>query len=65
MSNTSVMPIPSSPPSSLAMPLKIAPPLEKFLECQAGDLRISEVAELLQEYRRVVDGLRALNGFEE
>jgi hypothetical protein len=57
--------MPSSPPSSLAISLKIPAPSDKFLECQAGDLRISEVAELLQEYRRVVDGMRALNGFEE
>ncbi|PVF97932.1 hypothetical protein CPB86DRAFT_759256 [Serendipita vermifera] len=53
----------SSRPSS---PLsKISPPLEKFLNCKPGDLKISEVSELLQEYRRVVEGMRALNGFEE
>ncbi|KIM32906.1 hypothetical protein M408DRAFT_14499 [Serendipita vermifera MAFF 305830] len=62
---TSGVPATSSRPSSPSMSLRIAAPSDKFMDCQPGDLRISEVAELLQEYRRVVEGMRALNGFEE
>jgi len=35
------------------------------MECDEGDLRLSEVGELLREYRRVVEGMRAIGGFEE
>jgi hypothetical protein len=45
--------------------VRIAPPSQHFLEVAADDLRLSEVKELLREYRRVVEGLRAMGGFEE
>lgn len=35
------------------------------MECNADDLRVSEVRDLLSEYRRVVEGMRALGGFQE
>jgi hypothetical protein len=35
------------------------------LEAAADDLRLSEVRELLREYKRVVEGLRAMGGFDE
>ena len=44
---------------------RLAAPNQRFLEAAADDLRLSEVKELLQEYRRVVEGLRAVGGFEE
>lgn len=56
---------PSSRPSSPSPSMRIAPPVERFLECEPGDLRLAEVGELLLEYRRVVEGLRALHGFED
>lgn len=39
----------------------IAPPVSRFMEVSnAGDLKISEVAELLSEYRRLADALSIL-----
>jgi hypothetical protein len=35
------------------------------LEAVADDLRLSEVKELLREYKRIVEGLRAVGGFDE
>jgi hypothetical protein len=46
-------------------PVRIAPPVQRFLECGEDDLRLSEVKDLLREYRRVVDGMRAFGGFQE
>jgi len=54
----------SSRPTS-PVPPRIAPPNERFLEAAADDLRLSEVKELLCEYKRVVEGLRAMGGFDE
>jgi len=45
--------------------LRIAPPNRRFLECTADDLRVSEVRELLREYRRVVEGVRLMGGFSD
>ena len=46
-------------------PPKIAPPKKRFLDCKAYDLRLSEINELLIEYKRVVDALYAFDGFED
>ncbi|KAH9992727.1 hypothetical protein BJV74DRAFT_950918 [Russula compacta] len=54
----------SSRPTS-PVPPRIAPPNQRFLEAAADDLRLSEVKELLREYKRVVEGLRAIGGFDE
>ncbi|KAH9066529.1 hypothetical protein EDB87DRAFT_1678405 [Lactarius vividus] len=56
-------PLSSRAPSPI--PLRIAPPNQRFLEAAADDLRLSEVRELLREYKRVVEGLRTMGGFEE
>lgn len=45
--------------------MRIAPPNQRFLEAAADDLRLSEVKELLREYKRIVEGLRTMGGFEE
>jgi len=45
--------------------MQIAPPVQRFLECGEDDLRVSEVRDLLLEYRRVVEGMRVLGGFQE
>ncbi|KAH9175901.1 hypothetical protein EDB89DRAFT_1942560 [Lactarius sanguifluus] len=55
-------PLSSRAPSPI--PLRIAPPNQRFLEAAADDLRLSEVKELLREYKRVVEGLRTMGGFE-
>ncbi|KAK0484425.1 hypothetical protein IW261DRAFT_1549253 [Armillaria novae-zelandiae] len=44
--------------------LSLAPPNKRFLDCDVDDLKMSEIAELLREYRRVVEGVRAIGGFE-
>jgi hypothetical protein len=54
----------SSRPTSPVLP-RIAPPNQRFLEAAADDLRLSEVKELLREYKRVVEGMRAVGGFDE
>jgi hypothetical protein len=56
---------PSSSRPSSPVPVRIAPPVQRFLECDEDDLRLSEVRDLLKEYRRVVEGMRALGGFHE
>jgi len=47
------------------MDLRLAPPRARFLECTDSELRVGEIPALLDEYRRVVAGLRALGGFSE
>jgi hypothetical protein len=44
--------------------LRLAPPQQRFVECTVDDLRLSEVGELLRDYRRLVDGIRTAGGFE-
>ncbi|KAK0499075.1 hypothetical protein EDD18DRAFT_1250628 [Armillaria luteobubalina] len=44
--------------------LSLAPPNKRFLDCEVDDLKMSEIAELLREYRRIVEGVRAIGGFE-
>ncbi|KAI0063996.1 hypothetical protein BV25DRAFT_1823488 [Artomyces pyxidatus] len=56
-------PISSGTQSPVA--IRIAPPNKRFLECTEDDIKVSEVKDLLREYRRIVDGLRAMGGFEE
>ncbi|KAJ8516880.1 hypothetical protein ONZ45_g5866 [Pleurotus djamor] len=57
-------PVYSGPPSP-AGSLRLAPPNERFMSCSDGDLKILEVAELLKDYRRLVNGIRAAGGFVE
>jgi hypothetical protein len=54
------------PGSGAASPVRarIAPPHARFLECGADELRLGEVRELLREYRRLVEDVRAAGGFE-
>ena len=61
--NGNETPLSSRAPSPV--PVRIAPPVQRFLECSQDDLRISEIKDLLEEYRRVVEGMRALGGFQE
>ncbi|KDQ19165.1 hypothetical protein BOTBODRAFT_52326 [Botryobasidium botryosum FD-172 SS1] len=57
---------PSNPLPDVTPPplLRIPPPNPRFMECSVADLRMGEIGELMREYRRVVEGLRALGGFE-
>ncbi|KAG6884291.1 hypothetical protein C0993_012436 [Termitomyces sp. T159_Od127] len=56
---------PQSPEPQARSPLRLAPPITRFVECSAGELRLSEVDELLRDYRRLVEGIRAVKGFDE
>jgi len=56
-------PVSSRGPSPVS--LRLLAPNKRFMECAEEDLRVSEVGELLQEYRRLVNGIRAIGGFEE
>ncbi|KAJ7920681.1 hypothetical protein B0H13DRAFT_1867405 [Mycena leptocephala] len=60
--DTPVSSRPSSP-AVLGSGLRLPPPNPRFLDCAADDLRLAEVAELLRDYRRLVDGVRAVGGF--
>ncbi|KAG8875501.1 hypothetical protein FRB97_005062 [Tulasnella sp. 331] len=44
---------------------RIPPPVGRFLECDADDLRMSEVPALLSEYRRMVEALKARDAFQD
>ncbi|TRM66871.1 hypothetical protein BD626DRAFT_484068 [Schizophyllum amplum] len=43
--------------------LRLAPPRARFMTCTPDDLRLVEVAELLRDYRRIVEGVRNVGGF--
>ncbi|KAL4064059.1 hypothetical protein V8B97DRAFT_2078625 [Scleroderma yunnanense] len=45
--------------------IQLPPPNRRFLECAEDDLKISEVRELLMEYRRLVEAVQSMSGFEE
>ncbi|KAJ7026588.1 hypothetical protein C8F04DRAFT_107931 [Mycena alexandri] len=60
--DTPVSSRPSSP-ALIGIGLRLAPPNPRFLDCVADDLRLAEVAELLRDYRRLVDGVRSVGGF--
>ncbi|CAE6479565.1 unnamed protein product [Rhizoctonia solani] len=51
-------PVGSAPPRFL-----IPPANPRFLECSANDLKLSEVAELLADYKRIAAGMQAMGGF--
>ncbi|KZV98757.1 hypothetical protein EXIGLDRAFT_727083 [Exidia glandulosa HHB12029] len=55
----------SSRDQSPASVLRIAPPNVRFMTANDYDLRLGEISELLREYRRVVEGMRALGGFRD
>jgi hypothetical protein len=44
---------------------QLPPPNRRFLECTEQDIKVSEVGELLHEYRRLVEAVRSIGGFEE
>ncbi|KAL6858452.1 hypothetical protein J3F83DRAFT_750844 [Trichoderma novae-zelandiae] len=45
---------------------KISPPNKRFMELQnPGDLRLSEVLDLLRDYRRLAGALKSMDAFED
>jgi hypothetical protein len=49
--------IPPSGPSTTA----VDPPIERFMSCELGDIRLSEIGELLRDYRRLGQAAIASN----
>lgn len=45
--------------------IRISPPNSRFLECTEDDIKVSEVGELLREYKRMVEAVRAMGGFHQ
>jgi hypothetical protein len=63
---SSLLPRQDGAPSVSSPPIeRIPPPNPRFIHSSAEDLRISEIPALLLDYRRVVEALRALGGFQE
>ena len=59
---------PDSPVSSLEpspVAIRIAPPNPRFLACTEDDIKVSEVGELLREYKRMAEAVKALGGFAD
>ncbi|EIW58305.1 uncharacterized protein TRAVEDRAFT_123554 [Trametes versicolor FP-101664 SS1] len=56
-------PVSSRPQSPIA--IRISPPNSRFLNCSEDDIKVSEVGELLREYKRLVEAVRAAGGFHE
>lgn len=54
---------PSSSRGASPVAIRISPPNPRFLECAADDLKVGEVGELLREYRRLAEAVRAMGGF--
>ncbi|RPD64043.1 hypothetical protein L227DRAFT_607760 [Lentinus tigrinus ALCF2SS1-6] len=57
-----------SPTSSRAqspVAIRISPPNARFMACTEDDIKVSEVGELLREYKRLVEAVRAMGGFYE
>ena len=47
-------------------PPKLEPPNKRFMELQSpGDLKLSEVLELLKDYRRLAGALKDAGAFKE
>ncbi|KAI0917915.1 hypothetical protein AcV5_002728 [Taiwanofungus camphoratus] len=56
-------PASSRAPSPIA--IRISPPNSRFLTCTEDDIKVSEVGELLREYKRLVEAVRAMGGFHD
>ncbi|KAH7919350.1 hypothetical protein BV22DRAFT_1123345 [Leucogyrophana mollusca] len=56
---------PGSSRAQSPISLRLPPPNRRFVECAEDDIKVSEVGELLREYKRLVEGIRAMGGFDE
>ncbi|EKM50210.1 uncharacterized protein PHACADRAFT_213959 [Phanerochaete carnosa HHB-10118-sp] len=45
--------------------IRISPPNPRFLEATEDDIKVSEVGELLREYKRMVEAVKAMGGFHQ
>ncbi|KAL6306233.1 hypothetical protein BKA93DRAFT_895417 [Sparassis latifolia] len=62
-SNRLESPESSRAPSPIA--IRISPPNSRFLSCTEDDIKVSEVGELLREYRRLAEAVRMMGGFHD
>ena len=62
-SNRFDTPVSSRAPSPVA--IRISPPNPRFLTCTEDDIKVSEVGELLREYKRLAEAVQAMNGFHD
>ncbi|EGN91890.1 hypothetical protein SERLA73DRAFT_118025 [Serpula lacrymans var. lacrymans S7.3] len=56
---------PASSRAQSPISLRLPPPNRRFLDCSEDDIKVGEVAELLREYKHLVEAVRALGGFDE
>ncbi|TFY61073.1 hypothetical protein EVJ58_g4731 [Rhodofomes roseus] len=56
-------PISSRAASPIA--IRVSPPNPHFLSCTEDDIKVSEVGELLREYKRLAEAIRAMGGFHD
>lgn len=62
------LPHPESPQLSrphTPVSLKIPPPNPRFATIAEDDLKISEIPELVRDYKRLVEAIRSIGGFDE
>ncbi|KAH9947014.1 hypothetical protein B0H21DRAFT_740607 [Amylocystis lapponica] len=56
-------PVSSRAPSPVT--IRISPPNPRFLTSTEDDIKVSEVGELLREYKRLAEAVRAMGGFHD
>ncbi|KZT70854.1 hypothetical protein DAEQUDRAFT_667251 [Daedalea quercina L-15889] len=56
---------PSSSRAASPIAIRVSPPNPRFLACSEDDIRVSEVGELLREYKRLAEAIRAMGGFND
>ncbi|KAA8898861.1 hypothetical protein TRICI_006444 [Trichomonascus ciferrii] len=55
-----------TPPASSAASVntKLAPPIDRFLTCQTDDLKMADIKQLHDDYKRLVEHLKSINAFQ-
>ncbi|KIP01084.1 hypothetical protein PHLGIDRAFT_123687 [Phlebiopsis gigantea 11061_1 CR5-6] len=56
---------PASSRATSPVTIRISPPNQRFLECTEDDIKVSEVGELLREYKRMVEAVKVMGGFHQ
>ena len=54
-------PSPIASPAPPATPDAIDPPIERFMSCEVGDIRLSEIGVLLRDYRRLGEAVQSFH----
>ncbi|KAH9933442.1 uncharacterized protein B0H18DRAFT_983709 [Fomitopsis serialis] len=56
---------PASSRAASPIAIRVSPPNPRFLACTEDDIKVSEVGELLREYKRLAEAIRAMGGFND